>query len=240
MFAREPIAAPRNLPISASAACALSVARTSVVHESPRVGSRSPQLDRGPIRRRSRRQRLDVAVAVAVPLTGRAADLQNHVSELRPTAEEPAVEDDTAPHSRSERQHHEVRSATARTELPLGQRRGVPVVLDAHRQSEAGPGMADEIEVAEREIDRAQQAARRAIEVRRDAVAEGAYALVDEALDGLVESADHLALRAFRRLDLVPRMDSPVAIDDAGERLRPAEVDADHELRRGAHGRGLP
>ena len=96
------------------------------------------------------------------------------MSELRPTAEEPAVEDDAAPHARSERQHHEVRSTATRPEPPLGQRRGVPVVLDAHRQSEAGPGMADEIEVAEREIDRAQQPARRALEVRRDAVAERA------------------------------------------------------------------
>ena len=112
---------------------------------------------------------------------------------------------------------------------PLGERRRAPVVLDPRGQPEALARPGDEIDVVEREVHRAQDAARSALEVRRDAVADRGDALVEERFDGLVERGEDAFLRTVRARHLVLGEDRSVPIDEAREDLRSSHVEADDD-----------
>ena len=135
--------------------------------------------------------------------------LDDDVPELGPAAEEAAVDDDAAADAGAEREHHEVLRAAPGAAAPLGERGGARVVLDPDREPEALARPRDEIDVVEREVHRAQDAPRAALEVRRDAVADRGDALVEERLDGLVQSREHAFLRSVRARDLALCVDSP-------------------------------
>ena len=105
-------------------------------------------------------ERLHMPSAVTVPLARRPVRDDDHVPDLRPPAVEPVVEDDAAADARAEREQDEAGDASPRAELPFGERSGVPVVLDADREPEALAGVADEVEVVEGEVRRAENACR--------------------------------------------------------------------------------
>ena len=80
----------------------------------------------------------------------------------------------------------------------------------------------------EREVHGAQGDAGAAIDVERDAVSDRGRAVDEQVLDDAVDRAQHLLLRSVRGCDLDRAPDRPVARDEAGEDLRPAEVDPDN------------
>ena len=95
--------------------------------------------------------------SVAVPLARLAAGDHDDVAELGPAAVEPVVDDEAAADARPEREHDQVGRAPPRPETPLGERRGVAVVLDAGREAVALAGAVRKVHVVEREVDRPQR-----------------------------------------------------------------------------------
>ena len=79
-----------------------------------RVGFRPPKLLRRSVRRSPGAKGLHVSVSVAVPLARRPARKDDHVTDLRPSAIEPVVEDDAAADPGSEREQYQVRSPPSR------------------------------------------------------------------------------------------------------------------------------
>ena len=182
--------------------------------------------------------RLDVSSAVTAPLTRKAVCDENHVPDLGPPTVEPVVEDETAADSSAEREQDEAGEPSSRPELPLRQRGGIRVVLDPDRETEALARVPGEVEVVEREVRRAENPPRPALEVRGNAEPDRPDAVVEHRLHGVVERLQHGFLGGFRAVLLVMPVDDSLPIDETGADLRPAHVDSDHEGS--AHGRGLP
>jgi hypothetical protein len=175
---------------------------------------------------------------VAAALARRTADQDDDVPELGPAAVEPVVQHDAAADPGPEREHDEVLEPLPGPELPFGERGGIRVVLDADRETEPRADMTPQVEVVERQVRRAQDPAGPPVEVRRNPEADAADAVVDQRLDCRVERLQHVLLGGAGAVHAIPGEHVSVAVDDAGEDLRPAHVDPDHE--RSAHGRGLP
>jgi hypothetical protein len=89
---------------------------------------------------------------------GSAAVVEDDVTQLGaradPSAVRPAVEDQPAADAGPERQQDEVGRSAARSELPLGDRSGVAVVVDPDRKPEPFGHPVAEIDVGERNMDR--------------------------------------------------------------------------------------
>ena len=199
MLTSEPIAAPSSLPISASASIARASPARARSTSIGRVGTRPVELGGGTIGREPRRVRLEMPAPVAVPLARLAAGDDDDVPELGPAAIETVVDDEAAADARAEREHDQVRRAPPRPEPPLGERRGVAVVLDAGRQPVALAGAVREVHLVEREVHRAQRDAGAAIDVERDAVADRGRAVREQVLDDAVDRAQHLLLGSVGR-----------------------------------------
>ncbi len=107
-------------------------------HEAVPVGPLAPELDGDALRRLSGGDRLEVPVAVAVPLARRAVRHDNDVAELGPAAVEATVQDHASADARAERERNEIGRALPRSYTPLGERDRVPVVLDPHRHARSG------------------------------------------------------------------------------------------------------
>ena len=198
--------------------------------EQMRVGILAPERPGRTRRRLARRDRLQVAVAVAVPLARRTACEDDHVPELGPAAVEAVVEHDPAPHTGAERQHDEVVRAPPGPEPPLRERRRIAVVLDTYRQPEALAHAPGQIDVVEREVRRAKPTARATVEVQRHPEADRADAVLHQVGDHGVEAVEHgvLGVRGCRHL--LRDADLPRPLDHAREDLRPAEVDPDDQI----------
>ena len=76
-----------------------------------------------------------------------------------------------------------------RAEAPLGERRGVAVVLDAGRKGVALARPVREVDVVEREVDRLEGDARAAVDVQRHAVADRSRTVSPEVRDDAVDRA---------------------------------------------------
>ena len=114
-FTSEPIAGAEQRPISAERADRARVAAARARRRgrcASRPGPNSSRADA--VGGRPGGDRLEVAVAVAVPLAGRPVGDDDDVAELRPAAVEPAVEDEPAADARAEREHDEVAARRAR------------------------------------------------------------------------------------------------------------------------------
>ena len=146
-------------------------------------------------------------------------------------AHEGALGQDPAADPRAEGQEHRVARAARRAPAPLGQHRGVAVVVDEHRQVEAlGDEVADR-DVLERQVVGGERDAALAIDQARDAEADRRRVLAGREPD----LGDDLAQVLDDLLGLLPAAEpvGPVAdleglVDDARQQLRPAQVDADH------------
>ena len=155
--------------------------------------------------------------------------LNDDVTHLGPGPQETPLDDGTASDPGSQREHDEVRRATADPELPLGERGRAGVVLDPDRKREPIACALHEIDVGERKIDGVDDLASPALEIRGNPVADGDDTVVDEPLDGCIERGEQLRLRCVGRLDLVRGEDRAVLLDQAREDLRPPHVEPDGE-----------
>ena len=158
--------------------------------------------------------------------------------ELGPPAIEPVVEHETAADSRAEREQDETGEPSSRPELRLRQCGGVRVVLQPDREAEVLANVPGEIEVVEREVRRAEDSSRPALEIRGNAKPDRPDGVAEHRVHGVVERLEHGLLGGSRTVLLVTQVDDSLPIDDSGADLRPAHVDSDHEGS--AHGRGLP
>ena len=167
-----------------------------------------------------------------------AALLYDDVTELRPSSKEVPVDDDSAADPRPEREHDEIRATPTGSQLPLGQRSDVCIVLDAYGQAMALFRARDQIDALERKVRRAQDSPRTALEVGGDPVTDRYDTLVEKLLDSCVQRRQDVRLQLARAVHLMPCDDLSVAIDQAGEDLGSADVQSDNE--RSGHGAWLP
>ena len=89
-----------------------------------------------------------------------------------------------------------------------------------------------ELHVANRDVDRAEREPVRMVDAGRDAESKRRYALLRQLADDRRELVEERRLRgrhgrAFDRL-----VHRPVLVDDPGENLGPAQIDADHASAR--------
>ena len=171
-----------------------------------------------------------MTAAVAVPLAGLAARDDDDVTELGPAAVEMIVDDEPSADAGSEREHDQVGRTPPGTEPPLGEGRGVAVVLDAGGKRVALARAIREVNAVEREVDGAEGDAGPPIDVQRDAVSDRGRTVREQILDDAVDRPQHLGLVPVGRRDLDRAADRAVARDESGEDLRPAEVDSDNTL----------
>ena len=228
MFASDPIAAPSSRPISASASIAAASPDAGALDEHRGVGVRPEERGRGPIGGEPRGVRLEMPAPVAVPLAGLAAGDDDDVPELGPAAVEAIVDHEAAADAGAEGEHDQVGRTPPGPEPPFGEGRRVAVVLDARRQPEALAGAIGEVHLVQRQVHGPQGDAGAAVDVERNAVPDRGGAVLEQVLDDAVDRLEHLRLGPVRRRDLDRAADRPVARDEAGEDLRPAEVDPDN------------
>ena len=86
-----------------------------------------------------------------------------------------------------------------------------------------------EIEVVEREVRRAEDSSRPALEIRGNAKPDRPDGVAEHRVHGVVERLEHGLLGGSRTVLLVTQVDDSLPIDDSGADLRPAHVDSDHE-----------
>ena len=174
--------------------------------------------------------RLDVAATRARAGARRAVLDDHHVPELGPRSEEAPRRDHAAAHARPEGQHHEVLHALARPVPKLRVRRTAGVVLEPDGQFQATFHFVAEADVPQWDVDRAERDAGPVVDPRRDPEPDSTDALVRERPNDVRELVQQRGLRCRHRrlLDRLVHPSRPV--DDAGEDLRPAEVDADHTI----------
>ena len=208
--------------------------------EPVRVGRRPERLARELVGRLAGDVRLEVPAAAAA---AEDAVVDDHdVAELGAGADRaavrPAAEDQPAADPGAEREHDHVASSRARRRRatrrspPRSRRCRSPTGRPSRsritsRSGTSTSGMFTEpIAIAGPLVD-----------PRRDAEADRDDALVEQLAHGGLEAVEQRLLGVERRRVLAVREHRPVALDDAGEDLRPADVDADHV---GSHGRRLP
>jgi polyisoprenyl-teichoic acid--peptidoglycan teichoic acid transferase len=199
--------------------------------ERMRIRPLSPQLACGAVGCESGGDSFEMAVPVTRSLARRSTGDDDHVTELGPAAIELLAEYEAAPDAGSKREHDQVARASPGAESPFRQRGGVAVVLDAHREAKVLARGSREVDVVKRQVRRPQTSARAAVKIHRHAVADRCDGPVQHFRHHVVERREHGLLRLPRGRDLRGGADVSVTIDDAGEDLRPAEVDTDHALR---------
>jgi len=171
---------------------------------------------------------LEVPPPVTVPLARLPPGDHDHVPELGPAAIEMAVDDDAAADAGAEGEHDHVCRPLPRTEPPFGEGGGIAVVLDAGREPVALVRAIGEVHLMQREIHGAQGDAGPAVDVEGNAVSDRGRTVGEKILDDPVDRAEHVGLASVGGRDLDRAADRPVARDEAGENLRPAEVDPDN------------
>ena len=114
------------------------------------------QFLRGARRGRAGAVRLDVAAPGARALARHAVGDDHHVPELGPRMEELPAEHDPAPHPGPERQRAEIGGATPCTVHMLRKSCTARVVLHTDRQPEPVRHLGEEIDLAQRDVDRAE------------------------------------------------------------------------------------
>ncbi len=204
------------------------VAGACTLDENRGFRARPVELGGGSIGREARRVRLEMPSAVAVSLAGLPTCNDDHVPELGPTAVETIVDHEAASDACAEGEHDQVGGRPSCAEPPFGECRGVAVVLDAGGQAVALAGAIGKVDLVEREVHRAQGDTGAPIDVERDAVPDRGRTFGEKVLDDAVDPAQHLLLRSVGCCDLDRPADRPVPRDEAGENLRPAEVDPDN------------
>ncbi len=219
--------APSDFPIVASAVTASASPACASVYEPMRVAVGPVQVSGRTIAGTPRSQRLEVSAAAAGALGPTL--LNDDVTHLGPCPQETPVDDGTASDPGSQREHDEVRRATADPELPLGERGRAGVVLDPDRKREAIPCALHEIDVRERKVDRVDDLASPALEVRGNPVADGDDTVVDSfstaassAPSSSVSDASGVSISCVVE-------DRAVLLDEAREDLRPPHVEPDGE-----------
>ena len=173
-------------------------------------------------------------VPVPAAAAGRAARLDHDVAELGSAAGgaavRAAVQDQAAADPGAEREHHDVPRPACGARPPLGDRRGVAVVVERDRQAVPLAHPVAQVDALERDVHGLERAARALVDPRRDPEAER---LRHRALRGAAPRPSRRARRAARparSASLGRSMRAPeraVARDDRGEDLRPADVDPD-------------
>ena len=114
-----------------------------------------------------------------------------------------------------------------RAEAVLGHGSGVPVVLDHHRDAEAGLEAVAEIDACERDVHRGDGAPAALVDRRRNADAERGVALARDRVDDALElGQEGLLAREIGGLDRAAE-DGPLAVHEPGRQLRPAKIDRD-------------
>ena len=199
----------------------------------------SDHLLRDARRRRAGAVRLDVTPACARPLARHAVLDDHHVPELGPRVEELPGEDDPAADPGAERERPEVRRAPSRPVRMLGVRRAARVVLDADRQVEPLVHLRDEVDLAQRDVDRAERVPRAVVETRRDPEPDGVDPVERQLADGGREAVEQRVLRR-RRGRMLDGLQHASVLDHPRQDLRPAEVDADDAVARSYPAGNLP
>ena len=159
------------------------------------------------------------------------------MTELGPAAVERAVQHEPAADAGAEREHDHGRRSAPGPEAPLGERgrssrRSRPPTGSPNRSLHPRP----EVEVLQRDVHRAERPpGARSItdgidEPERGHARRPAAPRPTPSSAASSSSCDSIGVRHSRRSTT-----SPSRVDDAGQDLRPAEVDADHAL--GRHGR---
>jgi LCP family protein required for cell wall assembly len=156
------------------------------------------------------------------------------VAELRPPAVETAVEDEPSPHARAEHQRDQRAGAPPRAEPPLGQRRGVAVVLDAHGKAEGVRRPLEDGDVVEREVGGAVGEPGVRVEVAGQSQPDARGVAVAKLLHGICDRLEERLLGRGRADPLDLAVATAFPVDEPGEDLRPADVDCDDAVTRHA------
>src|SRR3954453_21380974 len=171
---------------------------------------------------------LEVSTARARSLTRNAVVDDDHVTELGPAAEELPVHDRAAAAAGSERQHHHRLDVAGSAEFELGVRGRICIVLDPDRQAEPLPHPPAKVDaLAKWDVDRLQRAAGLLVDRRRQPEAEARDVVGAELLDRSIEPGEQLVLRAGRSRGLPAPLHLSPVVDDPGQDLGTAEIDAD-------------
>src|SRR4029077_5321616 len=172
--------------------------------------------------------RLEVSATRARSLTRNAVVDDDHVAELGPAAEELPVHDRAAAAAGSERQHHHRLDVAGSAEPELGVRGRICIVLDPDRQAEPLAHPPAKIHaLVEWDVDGLQRTARLLVDRGRQPEAEGRNVVGEELLDCGVEPCEQLILRSGRSRILPAPLDVSPVVDDPGQDLGAAEIDAD-------------
>ena len=139
-----------------------------------------------------------------------------------------AVEDEPTADAGSEGQQHQVVRAAPGPDLPLCDRRRVPVVVDRRRKAEALGHPVTDVQVGERDVHGGHDATGPLVDRGRQAEAESGSSPVVHFPDQVVQIREELLLRAPLGLARQGALDAPVFMDERRVHLRAADVDADH------------
>ena len=166
---------------------------------------------------------------MAVALTRRAVRDDDDVAELGPAAVEPPVEDEAAADARAERSMTGRSPRARRPSRHSASAAAFAVVLDPDRERRsARAARPAKSSVRAGRLTAPKRDARRAVDVQRDAEADrGRAPSSSRPSTTAVEPARNALLAGRRRRDLDRAPDRAVALDEPGEDLRPADVDAD-------------
>jgi hypothetical protein len=150
------------------------------------------------------------------------------MTELAAVAQELLVDDDPAPDTGPEREHHERPRLSSGSHVELGERGGVAVVLELDRPQEPLLHHVPQRHLRQGNVHRAVHVPPSRVDSRRQAESDRAYRLVQELLDRGLELLDQRILRVPRRLAFTPVLDVSPLVDDPGQDLRAADIDADN------------
>src|SRR3954453_10602327 len=220
----------------------LTVALVREPDQTVRVGRRAE----GVLRRQRRGETGDIRLEMAVPAAGALAGTafmdDHHVAELDAraavTAEGAAARDPPAAEACPEREHHHVLYAASGAGPPFADRRGIGIVVEAHRKPEAIRHVLAKREVAKREVHALDDNAVDQVDRRRDTEPDRRHLVAEERGNGRLELTDDRFLRVVRRLALVPPDDLAFMRNDGGKDLRAAKVDPDR--MRAVHPQWVP
>ena len=173
-----------------------------------------------------------MTVAVAVALARRRRRRPRRRARAPPSRGRGARRYDPAADARTERQHHEIATSPTGAEPPLGERSRIAVVLDAGPAGRNARARAREVDVVRAAGLSPAARARAPVEVRaarrsRSPATPASSSVLDRRRR--CRRAPPPACPSGVATSFV-RADRAVTVDDAGEDLRPAEVDADDEF----------